>query len=141
MLCRLITWLRNRRNFVILDARDNSVTFSRRLFRRIKDVYGGSDIQSPKVFVFYVPATKCYGFAIDVPIKQPVQLADIQYNAKYKCIGFETLCPTVAKILYDYNVTHPMIPCRLTATIRTTPSGHVYYQIERPPKNALGRKH
>lgn len=131
MLHKIITWWRNRHNFVILDARDNSVTFSRRLFRYIQRMYGDSDVQ-PKVFVFYVPHTKCYGFAVNAPVDQPTQLADIQYNSKHKCIGFETLNPTVAKILYDYGVARFMKPCKLTVSNHLTPQGRVYFQIERP---------
>ncbi len=134
-LCRqpkkLIAWWRNRLNFVIMDVGDNSVTLSRRLFRLIKDVYGEDGVQ-PKVFVFYTPATKRYGFAVNVPFDQPTQLADIQYNSKHKCIGFECLNPTVAKILYDYGVTQYLKPCKLTVTKQVTPQGRVYFQIERP---------
>ena len=128
---KLIVWWRNRHNFVIMDPRDNSVTFSRRLFRHIKRVHGEADIQ-PKIFVFYTPDTKCYGFAVNMPLDQPTQLADIQYNSKHKCIGFESLNPTVAKILYDYGVASFMKPCKLTVTTQVTPQGRVYFQIERP---------
>ena len=131
MLHKLIKWWRNRLNYVILDARDNSVTLSRRLFRFIKDVYGKEDAQ-PKVFVFYTPATNCYGFAVNLSFDQPTQLADIQYNSKHQCIGFESLNPTVAKILYDYGVSQHLKPCKLTVTKQFTPQGHVYIQIERP---------
>lgn len=131
MLHKLVTWWRNRHDFVIMDARDNSVTFSRRLFRHIKKVYGNKDIQ-PKVFVFYTPAAKCYGFAVNLPLDQPTQLADIQYNSKHKCIGFESLNPTVVKILYDYGVSRFMKPCKLTVTKQVTPQDCVYFQIERP---------
>lgn len=133
MLQRLITWWRNRRYFVILDSRDNSVTFSRRLFMHIKRVHGGADVQ-PKVFVFYTPAARRYGFAVNVPFDNPTQLADIQYNSKHRCIGFESLNPTVARILYDYGVGPDrfMKPCKLTVTTQVTPQGRVYFQIERP---------
>lgn len=132
MLHKLITWWRNRRNFVIMDARDNSVTFSRSLFRRIKKVYGKDDVQ-PKVFVFYIPATKCYGFTLNPRLGLPTQEADIQYNSKHKCIGFESLNPTVSKILYDYDVARFMKPCKLTVTNKFTTLYHrEYFQIERP---------
>lgn len=130
---KLITWWRNRHNFVILDARDNSVTFSRSLFRRIRNIYGETDVL-PKVFVFYVPVDGLYGFALDVSLDCPAQLADIQYNSKHKCIGFESLNPTVAKILYDYGVARPMMPCRLIVTVQTTPQGRLYFRIERPTR-------
>lgn len=136
MLNKLITWWRNRRTFVILDSRDSSVTFSRSLFRHIKRIYGDNDIQ-PKVFVFYTPAAKRYGFAINPPLGRPTQLADIQYNSKHKCIGFESLNPTVSKILYNYGVRSFLKPCKLTVTTQITPQGRVYFQIERPHEKPI----
>lgn len=114
-----------------MDIRDSSVTFSRNLFRHIKNMYGDAGTP-PKVFVFYTPATKCYGFVVNVPFEQPTQLADIQYNSKYKCIGFESLNPTVGRILFDYGVTLTMKPCKLSVTRQLTPQGRAYFQIERP---------
>ena len=131
MIHKFITWWRNRRNYVVLDPRDSSITFSRRLFDRIKRLYGDADV-SPKVFVFYEPSAQRYGFALNMSFEQLAQMADIQYNSKYKCIGFESLNPTVARMLYDYEVEDFMIPCRLTVTEHTTAQGWVYYQIERP---------
>lgn len=132
MLNRLLAWWRGRRNFVIMDARDNSVTFSRCLLHKIQSMYGNRSGLSPKVFVFHIPEVKHYGFALDIPFDQPTQLADIQYNSRYKCIGFESLNPTVAKMLYDYDVQKIFTPCRLTVTTQTTPQGRVYFRIERP---------
>ena len=131
MLHKIITWWRNRKNFVIMDVGDSSVTFSRSLFRHIKKECGEADVQ-PKVFVFYIPASKCYGFAVNVAFDKPTQLADIQYNSKHKCIGFESLGPTVAKILYDYGIVRFLKPCKLTVTSQATPQGRAYFQIERP---------
>lgn len=132
MLNKIINWIRNRRNFVILDPNDSSVTLSRALFRHIKKESDAHDLQ-PKVFVFYIPETKCYGFTINPNLDQTTQLADIQYNTKHRCIGFETLNPTVARILFDYNVVQFMKPCKLTVTSRLTEYPKtVYYQIERP---------
>lgn len=129
MLQKLITWWRNRRNFVIVDPNDNSITLSRSLFNHIKRQSGEADVQ-PKVFVFYIPATKCYGFTLNPQFTHPTQLADIQYNSRYKCIGFESLNPTVSKILYDYDVSHYQKPCKLSVTIQM--KHRCYYQIERP---------
>lgn len=130
MLQKLITWWRNRRNFVIVDPNDSSITFSRSLFRDIKKQSGEADVQ-PKVFVFYIPATKCYGFTLNPQFTHPTQLADIQYNSKYRCIGFESLNPTVARVLYDYDVSKYQKPCKLSVTIQMKHDLR-YYQIERP---------
>lgn len=129
MLKKLIKWWRNRLNFVIVDPDDNSVTLSRSLFNHIKKLSEEDDLP-PKLFVFYIPATQCYGFTLDPQFTRPTQLADIQYNSKYKCIGFETLNPTVAKILYDYDVPQYHKPCKLSVTIQM--NHRCYYQIERP---------
>ena len=134
MLKRLLTWWRQRHYFVLMDPRDNSVTYSRRLFAHIKKLYGQSDGQ-PKVFVFFVPDTKYYGFAVNVPLDQPTQVADIQYNSKHRCIGFETLNPTVARIFYDYNISDITKPCRLTVTAHRCVLGNVFFQIEIPRKS------
>lgn len=128
MLKIIKNWIRNRRFFVILDPKDSSVTLSRGLFQHIKNAHGDSKGQ-PRVFVFYIPAEKAYGFSLSVP-KEPTQLAAIQYNSKYKCVGFETLNPTVARILYDYGVSKVDKPCKLTVTPKETSSGRPFYQIE-----------
>lgn len=106
-----MTWLRSRlerlgkrrnhrRMYVILDGTDNSVTLSKALYNHMSL----DDAEEAKVFVFRVGGTDAYGFAVNPDIKEPTQLADIQYNSKYKCIGFETLNPTVTRMLYDYGL-------------------------------------
>ena len=125
-----IKWWRNRRCFVILDPRDNSVTFSRALFERIRGVYG-SDDTPPKVFMFLTPANGCYGFTINPDLGRPTQLADIQYNARHKCIGFESLNPAVTRILYDYGITSYHRPRRFPVSVQIAPPGRLYFQSER----------
>ena len=119
------------RCFVIVDQRDNSITFSSRLFRLIRKIYKD---KLPKVFVFYIPEYKKYAFTINPDFEQPTQLADIQYNSRHKCIGFESLNPTVAKILYDYGLPNTDRPCKLTVRLRMKPE-YCYFTIERPPHN------
>ena len=131
MFKAIISRWRRHRFFVIMDPRDNSVTFSRRLFNHLKEVYADND-NPPKVFVFYTPATNRYGFAVNVPFDHPTQLADIQYNSKHKCIGFESLNPTVSKIFYDYGVSHFTKPCKFAVSPQVTPQGRLYFQIEKP---------
>lgn len=133
MIKRLISWLRNFRRYVILDVTDSSVTLSRALFRIISRDNTSDD--PPRVFVFYSPAHQMYGFIINPEIEQPTQLADIQYNTRHRCLGFETLNPTVARILYDYQA-HPVDrPVRLTVTRHYLPGKRkIYYLINRPGK-------
>lgn len=126
-----ISWWRNRRRFVILDPRDNSITFSRALFRIISKAYA-NDNNPPKVFVFHTPVTGCYGFTINPDLDQPTQLANIQYNSRYKCVGFESLNPAVTRILYDYGVRNVNVPCRCSVSVISSPHNLLYFQIENP---------
>lgn len=111
-LMRVWRWYRQRTLYVIADATDNSITFSRNLFDLL-DVMGQDEA---KVYVFRLCNAvveegskwngRLYAFTINPPFGQETQLADIQYNAKHKCIGFESLCPTVNQIFYDYGLPH-----------------------------------
>lgn len=121
---------RYRHFFVILDPNDSSVTLSRELFRHIKKSAPDPDIQ-PRAFMFSELNSGIYGFAINPSFDQPVQMADIQYNSRHRCIGFETLNPTVAKIFFDYKINCYDAPCKLSVTVQSTPN-LTYYQI-RPP--------
>jgi hypothetical protein len=132
MIRKLVDWWRYRRHFVIMDAADSSVTFSRDLFRYIRRKYATET--SPKVFVFFIPASGMYGFVINRDIDRPTQLADIQYNAKYRCIGFESLNPAVARIMYDYGLGDISHTCRLSVSRHVDASGKEYFQIEKPVK-------
>jgi len=86
--------------FVIADAKDNSITLSRALFERIK----GEAKDEAKVFVFRIKGSNEYAFMLNPKLSKPTQLADIQYNAKHRCVGFECLVPTVNRIFYDYGL-------------------------------------
>ena len=134
-------WLASMRLYVIADATDNSVTFSRDLFRLL-DVMGEDEA---KVFVFRLcNATSedpngwsgtIYAFTVNPPIKQETQLADIQFNQKHRCIGFECLCPTVNQIFYDYQ-----LPAMSKAKLSVIPCADsnagtkMKYYIIMPPK-------
>mgnify|MGYP007012483212 CR=1 FL=1 len=106
-LMRVWRWYRHRSLYVIVDPADNSVTLSRGLFDHMDVI----NKEEAKVFVFHLcnavtenkdRSGALYAFTLNPDIKQPTQLCDIQYNSKYHSIGFETLCPTVNRILYDY---------------------------------------
>lgn len=105
-LCKILKALRLRGLYVIADGSDNSVTLSRRLYRLL----GVEKLERAKVFVFRVSSDGSYGFTLNPAFADSTQVSDIMYNSKYRCIGFESLCPTVNRILYDYGL----------------PSGHKY---------------
>lgn len=126
---RLKNWWRNRRCYVIADPTDSGITLSHALFRHMRgSVLSG---EPAKVFVFFMPSENRYGFMINPRIDSPTQLCDIQFNSKYRCIGFESLCPTVSRIFYDYGIKN-ISPCKLSVSICRDALGRIYYQIERP---------
>ena len=130
MFKRLKYWWQHLRLFVILDSADSSITLSRALVREIRR---SEAADADSIFVFRTSAPdRCYAFMPDPPIDQPTQLSTLQYNTRYKCVGFETLCPTAARILYDYGVTTDR--CRLSITPVVNSDGRRYYRIEPPTK-------
>jgi hypothetical protein len=82
------------------------------------------------VFVFRISDTGLFGFLANPRIDKQTQMCDIQYNDNYKCIGFETLNPSVGRILYDYGLPAEQ-QCKLSVSIRET-DGKFFYQIEKP---------
>lgn len=125
---KIKNWWQSLRYYVIADPADNSVTLSKALFTHIKNNAREGD--EARVFVFRVGDR--YGFMANPGIEQPTQMCDIQYNDKYRCIGFETLCPSVGKIFYDYGIP-AYKPQRLAVTIHKSVDKY-YYQFERPCK-------
>ncbi len=104
-LLRVWRWYRHRSLYVIADPADNSITLSRALFEHM-DVMNQ---EQAKVFMFRLSGAsrhcrKVYAFTLNPDIEQPTCLADIQYNSKHRSIGFESLCPTVNRIFYDYGL-------------------------------------
>lgn len=131
---RLYNLLYRRALYIIADQRDSSVTLSRRVCKHM-DVFR---LESAKVFVFKIPSSGTYGFTINPDIKQKTQMADIQYNTKYKAIGFETLTPTVARIFYDYGIRPARV--KLSVRVRHAPGGMVYYEIMNPNAESVRKK-
>lgn len=126
---KIITWVRSLRYFVIADPADNSVTLSHCLFRHMRDTVQGNDV--PKVFVFRISTNGTFGFMLNPDIDKPTQLCDIQYNGKYRCIGFETLCPSVGLMFYEYGLPETG-RVKLSVSVHRTIDGKIYYQFDRP---------
>lgn len=127
MLKQFIQWLESHTLYVLVDPRDNSVTLSRGLYRHIRRTI----TDRADVFTFMVPDSGCYGFCVNPPIDTPTVLSAIQYNPRYKCVGFETLCPTVNRIAYDYGLPLDSVS-KLAVKKQTAPAGMPYYLIPRP---------
>ena len=83
---------------------------------------------------------KLYAFCINPIMEQETQLADIQYNAKHHCVGFECLVPTVNRIFYDYGLKAEtrakltVVPARLDGCCDTATNRTMEYYIITPPK-------
>lgn len=121
-------WMLDAKMYVVLDMNDSSVSFSKKLHKDIEESYLKMGGAKGKVFAFYEPDSKRYGFAVDVEGLADTQLADIQYNSKHGCVGFESLNPTVARILYDYGISEEKVKLNVTKRI----AGDIcYYRIEK----------
>lgn len=127
---KLKAWLDNLQMYVIVDGADNSVTLSKRL---VKDMGIMEMATQPKVMVFKVMGG--YGFMVDPEVEQETQLNDIQYNDKHRTIGFETLCPTVNRILYDYSLPQGRYKLGIK---KHRSKGKVFYAISKPNGKHLG---
>ena len=126
-------WLNRKGMYVVLNASDTSVTFSKSLYRALSPELHAIKPEDDefethgRVMVFYEPQCECYGFTISPKIRQATQLADVQINNGD--VGFESLVPTVARILHDYGVKSDVIALNVTKV----ESPHlVWWRIERP---------
>ena len=101
MLKEFIRRLRDRAAYVIADPADNTITFSRGLYKRLRILETGRG----KVMVFRLKDDGRYCFTLDIPEEaKDTQIAEVMYNSRYRCVGFESLVPTVNRIFYDYSL-------------------------------------
>ncbi len=124
-----------RHMYVIADPSDSSLTMSKALFNWVLSHSEGLE----KAYVKMGAAGRGeradfeYVFVVNPEGRENLgQVEEIQYNPKYKCVGFETLQPTVARIFYDYG-----LPARgkvkLSVRMETSGEGGVtYFVICRP---------
>lgn len=134
MFSKLIHKWKSLKYYVIADPADNSVTLSEHLFNHIRRNAQGDD--APSVFVFRIPDNGTFGFMLNPEIGKPTQMCQIQYNGKYRCIGFETLCPSVGRIFFDYGL-EAHRPVKLSVSVMETAQGKTYYQIDLPTSKLI----
>ncbi|MFR9541380.1 MAG: hypothetical protein SNH27_04950 [Rikenellaceae bacterium] len=130
MILRTIKqWWQSLKMYVVVDPSDNSVTFSKYLFRHLQKHTDATGV--PQIYVFQLSDRSGYGFVINTSFKEgETQLCNIQYNDQHKCIGFETLCPSVGAILYEYQLPYDKT---FKLSVSTNKAGErSYYKIERP---------
>lgn len=126
---KLMNIWRSLRYYVVADPSDNSITLSKHLFRHIRD--NAKDGGDTSVFIFRIPENGAFGFMCDHGLGDSAQLGRIQYNGRYRCIGFETLCPSVGRIFYEYGLP-ALRPVKLSVSVMRTGQGKIYYQIDIP---------
>ena len=129
MFKKILHWFKYRRFYVIADASDNSITFSKKLFQHMNVM----EQDKAQVFAFFIPLTKEFGFIINPDFDQETQLAEIQYNSKFKSIGFECLNPSVNRMFYDYHLPHN-IKAKLSVEPRTIGDKNYYVILKPKPK-------
>ena len=129
----IFRFLRQLRCFVDADPVDNSVTFSKGLYRRLHLL---ACKEEPKAYVTQLTDTREYAFIINPKgLPEDTPMGKIQVNTKYHTVGFESLVPTVNRILYEYKLPCDR-PVRLsvrTRRIRCYDGSYLTaYVLERP---------
>lgn len=89
---------------VLIDGNDNSVSLSKGMVKAVgiydKDIEGALIVRlcdtGEYAIIFKIKDDPLYS---DIP-----RVSNIQYNCKYKSIGFESLTPMVTRILNDYGL-------------------------------------
>lgn len=117
--------------YIIADGEDGTITLSEKLFKHILANSGNDDT---KVLMFREMPSNKYAFTLSLDkVNKKTYLSNIQYNAKYKCVGFQPVLPTVASIMFSYMLAHDT-KAKLKVRIKQS-DGTIYYVIE-PPKHA-----
>lgn len=107
------------------------MTISKTLFKRMKVM---EEEEKAQVLVFKESKTGHYAFTLNPELDTPTQLANIQYNEKYRCIGFETLIPTVNRIFYEYGIPYSLITNKVKLSVQRAEgkNGMIYFIIRKP---------
>ena len=126
---------RHRYDFVVLDGRANSVTLSKGIYDHIMQ----KERTDNYIFVFRLSDRGTYGFCMredwEELRKANTAFAQLQFNQKYKKIGFRSEYPSITAILDDYNLPlNRMV--RITCIPRKSAKGEPYYEIMRPNLNS-----
>ena len=97
-------WMDEHTCRVLIDGSDNSVSMSKGLTRAAgifdKDIEGALIVRLVSTDEYAI-VFKQQG---DVRLADMKMVNSMQYNSKYKTIGFESLTPTVNRILNDYHL-------------------------------------
>lgn len=122
-------------DFVVLDGRANSVTLSKGIYDHIIE----KEHTDNSIFVFRLSDRGTYGFCMredwEELRKVNTAFSQLQFNQKYKKVGFRSDFPSITAILDEYNLPlNRMV--RLTCIPRKSAKGEPYYEIMRPNLNS-----
>lgn len=92
-----------KRNYVLADSADNSISLSGGLLSCIREDLGPCGKVAARIVLgndgfYYI------FFAGDKREDEEVYSSQLCYNDYYDSVGFETLIPTVNRIFYDYGI-------------------------------------
>ena len=126
---------RHRNDFVVLDGRANSVTLSKGIYDHIMQ----KERTDNSIFVFRLSDRGTYAFCMREDLeelrKANTAYTQLQFNQKYKKVGFRSDYPSITAILDEYNLPiNRMV--RLTCITRKSAKGEPYYEIMRPNLNS-----
>ena len=129
-----VNGFRHRNVFVVLDGRANSVTLSKGIYDHIMQ----KERTENSIFVFRLSDRGTYGFCMredwEELRKANTAFAQLQFNQKYKKVGFRSDYPSVTAILYENDLPLDRM-VRLTCIPRKSAKGEPYYEIMRPNSN------
>lgn len=130
-----VNGFRYRNHFVVLDGRANSVTLSKGIYDHIMQ----KERTDNSIFVFRLSDRGSYGFCMredwEELRKANTAFAQLQFNQKYKKVGFRSDCPSITAILDEYDLPLDRM-VRLTCIPRKSAKGEPYYEIMRPNLNS-----
>lgn len=130
-----IKGFRHRNDFVVLDGRANSVTLSKSIYDNIMQ----KERTDNSIFVFRLSDRGTYGFCMredwEELRKANTAFAQLQFNQKYKKVGFRSEFPSITAILDEYDLPLDRM-VRLTCIPRKSSKGEPYYEIMRPNLNS-----
>lgn len=120
---------------MVLDGRANSVTLSKGIYDHIMR----KERIDSSVLVFCLPHKGTYGFCMREDLeelrKANTAFAQLQFNQKYKKVGFRSEFPSITAILDEYDLPLDRM-VRLTCIPRKSAKGEPYYEIMRPNLNS-----
>lgn len=119
-------YIQRKTHYILVDGRDGTITLGKKVF----EAMGGNDMRSS---VMMIKIGDKYAFTNELifdMIDEGCPSFEVQYNTKYKTVGFNPSTPTLATILYDYGMPHDAV-CRLSVQIEDM--FNVKYFIICPP--------